>query len=686
MAKADEKIGNLADNQHALASQLGLQCDESCKDASRVSYAFTAENILYINNELFRYENKNYDKKFGENYRKGNSKTTRTSTARPLVVNHSESTDADSNNSKVSADAAALCADSAVKHSDGNNTDATGKSVTQTLQQNYKGVSYSDIIKEYWAQNGGEPVQGERNAKLLQLCSRLRYVCDNDAAKLAQIIPSYGLSQDEIESICKNACQYKMWLRMPKDFIKVIDKLLPPEQQQDIAERQDAELQQKTNEDFAKRLEKMKLTPFFQAVMSSLPKNVRIGGLLASLPMLYTLATRVKFDHFDGKENRLSGMTFIIGAAASGKSFILDLDRILLDPLRLQDAAGRKAEQEYRESKELNKNKQKQQDRPHPVIRITPIQISNTMLALRMRDAVDANNPNLHLHVYSCESELATAIRAQKGGSWIEKNDIYCKSFHNEKWGMDYANDNAVNGEIEVNLNLVVSGTEDAFDKLIPPSTVLSGLPTRLMYFPMPSTHYQMLSKHKSVRSDKETEIMTHIAFALNDFYGKINAKPATDAMYEWCKSIAQKAELEQDEELDDLRKRTALIGERAAVVYSLIENIDKTSDASTIKMSKAAVLFGLFIADYCLVQQYYKFAQVMKNQKEKYENSAAQKRIPMRISHLYNSLPTDFTLDALQQQGNMTRNAAKANACRWRQRGYIRGEGGKYTKIIKNI
>lgn len=680
VAQADSAIGNLADNQHALAAKLGLKCDESCKDASRVSYAFPMDSILYINNNIFTYENEDYDKKFGDVYRSGNSNPTKKNMYTNSVLN---SNDNGTNSNTLERMGSQTCGINSR-----NDRERSGLSGTEPININtlYKGVPYKDIINEFWAQNGGEPVEGERNAKLLQLCSRLRYICDNNPQKLAQIIPTYGLSPEEVASICNNACSYKMWLRMPQDFKKVLKKLLPNETQEEIAEQQEVELKQINNEEFLQRLDKLKINPFFSAVMSSLPQNVKIGGLLASLPMIYTLASRVRFDHFDGKESRLSGMTFIIGAAASGKSFILELDRKLMEPIRIQDQAGRKAEQEYRESKELNKNKQKQQDRPHPVIRITPIQISNTMLALRMRDAIDSNDPSMHLHVYSCESELATAIRAQKGGSWIEKNDIYCKSFHNEKWGMDYANDNAVNGEIEVNLNLVISGTEDAFDKLIPPSTVLSGLPTRLMYFSMPSAHYQMIAKTRSIRTDKQNELLSRTAFTLNEVHGKINAKPATDAMYNWCKSVAQKAELEQDEELDDLRKRTALIGERAAVAYALTENIGNSNDASTMKISKDAVNFGLFVADYCLVQQYYKFAATMKEQKQKFAFSSAQKRIPMRISTLYNSLPVDFTLDVLQQQGNMTRTAAKTNVCRWRQRGYIKGEQGTYNKIIKKI
>ena len=334
-------------------------------------------------------------------------------------------------------------------------------------------------------------------------------------------------------------------------------------------------------------------------VMAGVPDDVRIGALLAALPMMYTLASRVTFTHFDGSMTRLSGMTFVIGPAASGKSFILALDKLLMEPIRMADKAGRRTEQEYRDSKELNKNKQKQMEKPHPVIRITPIQISNTMLALRMRDAVDTQDPSLHLHVYSCEAELATALRAQKGGSWIEKNDLYCKSFHNEYWGMDYANDQAINGEIQVNLNLVISGTEDAFDRLIPTSTILSGLPTRLMYFQMPAVHYRMIAKGKKKINTAAETLLKDTAYYLDQTRGHVDATKLTDHMYRWCERIARRAEMEDDEELDDLRKRTTIIGERAGVAYALVAQREAYEKGKPLVMDKDVLAFVQRTAHY---------------------------------------------------------------------------------------
>ena len=51
--KADVAKGNLIDNQHAMAEVLGVEVDESCKDASRMSFICKESDILYIDKELF---------------------------------------------------------------------------------------------------------------------------------------------------------------------------------------------------------------------------------------------------------------------------------------------------------------------------------------------------------------------------------------------------------------------------------------------------------------------------------------------------------------------------------------------------------------------------------------------------------------------------------------------------------
>ena len=52
--KARLDWGNLIDNQHAMAQVLGVEVDESCKDASRMSFICKESDILYLDKEPYR--------------------------------------------------------------------------------------------------------------------------------------------------------------------------------------------------------------------------------------------------------------------------------------------------------------------------------------------------------------------------------------------------------------------------------------------------------------------------------------------------------------------------------------------------------------------------------------------------------------------------------------------------------
>ena len=154
--KARLEWGNLIDNQHAMAEVLGVEVDESCKDASRMSFICKESDILFIDKELFTYENKEFAERYDALYRDG--------------------------------------------HSSATTTDSLLTSEKKT-ELSFKGRPYSEIISEWWKRNGGEPQEGERNVKLYQLAVNLRAICDNNPQKLMQVMPRFGLDEQEMMSI-----------------------------------------------------------------------------------------------------------------------------------------------------------------------------------------------------------------------------------------------------------------------------------------------------------------------------------------------------------------------------------------------------------------------------------------------------------------------------------------------------
>ena len=67
-------------------------------------------------------------------------------------------------------------------------------SLDNKFPSDFKGISYTSIIGEFWRRTGGEPSEGERNKRLHQLAANLRAICDDNEEWLLEVMPRYGLS------------------------------------------------------------------------------------------------------------------------------------------------------------------------------------------------------------------------------------------------------------------------------------------------------------------------------------------------------------------------------------------------------------------------------------------------------------------------------------------------------------
>ena len=211
--KARLDWGNLIDNQYAMAKILGDDVipDEACKDASRMSFVCKETDILYIDKELFTYENKEFAERYNALYRDGHSQATQ-----PLSSRLSEA------HGEISQ--MRLGAQAASRKDVSTTLDMTGGGGTlgmtkggNTLgmteegeKKTFKGIAYEDIIEEWWKINGGVPQEGERNVKLYQLAVSLRAICDNNKQLVYSVLPRLGLDNLEVERIVESACKARL--------------------------------------------------------------------------------------------------------------------------------------------------------------------------------------------------------------------------------------------------------------------------------------------------------------------------------------------------------------------------------------------------------------------------------------------------------------------------------------------
>ena len=414
--------------------------------------------------------------------------------------------------------------------------------------------------------------------------------------------------------------------------------------------------------------------------------------------MLGTYLTRAWWEHFDGKDYRLSFLCYIVGGAASGKSFIVDLDRLIMEPMVAADRVGREWERQYKEEMKKrsasSKNaKAEAPEQQHPVIRYVPSTISNAMLYRRLTDAIDEHvtGPDgqpMHLHCYTCEAELATALRAQTG-SWAGKNDLELKSFHNEVAGVDYANDQSVNGIIQVNWNQVVSGTPEAMSRKIRPATVLDGLVTRLVLFLMPSNDFTMIERQRALRDHERECYLRSIGLKLEQVAGELRCDRLVDFCYHYEKQLADEARLEQDFCLDYFRKRIPVIMMRYTLVRIVLRQIDAAIKGEDLTVEDSDLEFARLIGDWCLMAQMHMFGEQVMEALERERSSFTPRRRSRKVREAYAALPTELTTETLVSEGvAKDLNCAAKTLTRWIDDGLVVRLSDKktYRKLFKEI
>ena len=537
--KADAAKGNLIDNQHAMAKVLGVEVDESCKDASRMSFICKESDILFIDKELFTYENKAFGEKYDELYREGRSAPTQTH-AHPRVESPSSVTKEPS-----------PC--------------DTGRL--------FKGIPYSTIIDEWWKRNGGVPQEGERNVKLYQLAVNLRAICDNDRTLLMQVMPRLGLDEEEMRRIVESACK-----EPPKGLSKTIREIIGPNYTSGSVPVCKEEGLGEALWDWGAQIESMfEDFPVLKDVCKGLKRNQYPAALIVSGAFGMTLMTRCtyRFYHRPEELRRLNSSALIIGDPASGKSFATRLFKLLAAPIVAADKVGRDAINAYREqmrTKGANKEKPK---KPKVVVRIHPARTSNAQFIQDMVNAVEmVDGEEMHLHMLTFDTELDNTVTVQKGGSWIDKMSLELKAFHNEEDGQAYSNMDSILQDFNVYWNYVYTGTPIALKKKVNEQNFGSGLATRLTVIPLPATNFEMMERESRVDFESDGRLKAW-AFKLDKTKGLLPMDKIVDELYDWTARRMMDA-AENDSKADEmLLKRCAYHGLNYAAPFIVMRHWD---------------------------------------------------------------------------------------------------------------
>ena len=394
--------------------------------------------------------------------------------------------------------------------------------------------------------------------------------------------------------------------------------------------------------------------PIIRDICKGLKRNQYPAALFVGGGFLMTLMTRCtyRFYHRPEELRRLNNSTLIIGDPASGKSFATRLYKLLTGPIVAADKIGKDAINAYREqmrTKGANKEKPK---KPKVVVRVHPARTSNAQFIQDMVNSVEEIDGQLmQLHQLTFDTELDNTVTVQKGGSWIDKQSLELKAFHNEEDGQAYSNNDSILQDFYVTWNFIYTGTPIALKKKVNEQNFGSGLATRLTCIPLPATNFEMMSRESNVDYDSDNRLKEW-AEKLDRMKGELTVQKIVDELYDWtARRMADAAE--NDSRADEmLLKRCAYHGLNFAAPFIVMRHWDCMKqdgnywcgefETDEVDWKLAELIVNIQYA----CQRHYFGALAEKYFDDKTRDAAANVQRRGKTIESFNRLPEEFTVD----------------------------------------
>ena len=726
---ANNKDGNLADNQIVFAEKLGYKADSSCIDATRNSFAPKEEDILYINEELlFDYYNEEFDREFTPQYRDKKTQPIRfqfDSGDRAAGVRNPQTAAVAG---KTAEQGAGNVSSVDAQRMEGVNqlgTDEHGLNDKDTAgcaddksrvnpcnpcqEIKWRGYDVQSIIDARYEGKLPCAADSNRHNESLKLATDLLLMLDGDKQTVQRIVEAQPWVQEIIDERDENVGQTvssaadcvaqkekKYASSLPsKAMLEAIQKATGKSYQEITKAQTSAAVTENDIErwlwDWGEQIEGLfEDFPLLRDICKGLKKNQYPAAVFVAGGLMMTLMTRCtyRFYHRPEELRRLNNSTLIIGDPASGKSFATRLFKLLAAPMVAADKDGIAAINRYKEEmKTKGANKEKPQ-KPKALFRVHPARTSNAQFIQDMVNAVEVvDGTEMQLHMLTFDTELDNTLTVQKGGSWIDKQSMELKAFHNEEDGQAYSNLDSVVQNFIVTWNYIYTGTPLALRNKVNERNFGSGLATRLTVIPLPSTNFEMMERESKVDFESDERLKTW-AFKLDRVKGELTVQKIVDELYDWTARRMADAK-ENDSKADEmLLKRCAYHGLNFAAPFIVMRHwadIHQDGQFWSGEFETDEVdwrLTELLVNIQYACQRHYFGALAEKYFDDKTRDAAANVQRRAKTVEAFNRLPEEFTTDDVIHSFNLkTINSAHVKVFRLLKDGLIE----KMDEFVEN-
>ena len=407
--------------QQRFSEDVGFQADPALKDVARCIYMVPESHTLYVNEALFApHPNVIF---------RTESSTTRQSEAKNLC-----------NIAKQKVDVPEILRRDAPLD---DNSNALNKT-TSPFPSTHENIPYEQIVEVLEEQMGGKPDVGSRNNFIFSMACHLRYICNDDPAWIAEVLPTYGEEREKFVATVKSACQRIQTKVMPRIIKRTLDIC-----------RRNSELITCNSEleNIPPEMPK-KLPPLIELLVSRTPDIYQPAVAHAVFPSLGTHLYQTRFRYIDNCYHEATLACLLMALTGSGKSSVnTPIDYIMADIRKRDEICMEKERNWKRDTQSKGANKDKKQRPEGIVIQCIDADITSAAFVQRMADAEGR-------FLYARMNEIEQLNNLSSRGNSHNVFDLLCLCFdYGNLYGQTRIGAASVSEKVTVRFNYNVSTT-----------------------------------------------------------------------------------------------------------------------------------------------------------------------------------------------------------------------------------
>lgn len=523
------------------------------------------------------------------------------------------------------------------------------------------GKDMRKIAAEWLNVRGGIPAIGKRNQTLFELACDMRYICGFDESLMLACMPAI-LERAEVTQIVRSAKKQPRNARTPKAFRTVISST--PNKNE-----KDEEKDEKTIFDYLQQGDKLlaanSLPPVFKEFVSIVPRDFRRAAIVALLPMLGTLGSRLRARYLDGVIQSPSFQCEIEAPMASGKSFVSRIYDYVMKDVLIEDEENRAKEEAYDEKMRRAKNAKEQPAQESYMVRLLGAKVSISKLMDRLAAAHG-------LHVFTYTDEVANVLDGIQSGKYGDIRALLRNAFDNQRYSQEYKSENSSKKMCRIFYNTLHCGTPAEYKKLY--KNVEDGTVTRITFATLPDQAFKKMPRFKELSEKQKRDVDRAIAriSGVSVIKGKVQPEFPMELEFlnewadKWLERMRRLSAEFDNRSLDTFRRRSAVVGFRAGMIaYYLYGKHDKSTKAKT-------CAFAELVAE-----------QMVVSLLRRYNVSEVSNVVAWQ--NIWNRLDDEFTQDEVEAVASSCGidSPARSIIFKWKSKGLIERDM-KTKKFIK--